>query len=182
MSMLDDARPRRPATATGEENITGRVEELIKWDRHVTVDNVTTEVGIGHASAHKLIHDIQQYCKVSSWWVPRQLTPDHKAQRMGTSLQHLLHYETEENAFLFQSVTGDKSWVHISPPSPTQPPWHGSIRHPPPEKSSRQPPQQASAFDCVLGCLRGSFVEFFGARKGDEETGDPSMPNATVRH
>jgi histone-lysine N-methyltransferase SETMAR len=88
------------------------VEELIQWDRHVTVDNVATEVGIGHVLAHKLIHDILQYRKALSRWVPRQLTPDHKAQQMGTSLQHLLCYKTEGNAFLFQIVTGDKSWVH----------------------------------------------------------------------
>jgi hypothetical protein len=62
---------------TGEENITGQVEELIQQDRHVTVDNAI-EVGIGHALAHKFNHDILQYRKVSSWWVPRQLMPDHK--------------------------------------------------------------------------------------------------------
>jgi dihydroneopterin aldolase len=63
----------------GEENITRQVEVLIQQDRRVTVD-VTMEVGIGHALAHKLIHDILQYCKVSSRWVPRQLNPDPKVQ------------------------------------------------------------------------------------------------------
>jgi histone-lysine N-methyltransferase SETMAR len=32
--------------------------------------DVATEVGIGHASAHRLFHDILHYCKVSSRWVP----------------------------------------------------------------------------------------------------------------
>jgi hypothetical protein len=92
-----------------EKNITGEVEELIQRDRYVIVD-VTTEVVIGHASAHKLIHDILQYRKVSSRWMPRQLTQDHKAQRMGTSLQHLLRYEMEGNVILLR--IGDESWVH----------------------------------------------------------------------
>jgi hypothetical protein len=63
----------------GKENITGRVKDLIQWDGHVTMDSVTIEVGISHASAHKLIHDIVQYHKVSSQWVPHQLSLDHKA-------------------------------------------------------------------------------------------------------
>jgi hypothetical protein len=77
----------------------------------MTVD-ITTEVGTGHASAHKLIHDILQYHKASLWRVPHQPTPDHKAQQTGTSLWHLLCYKTEENALLFQIVSGDASWVH----------------------------------------------------------------------
>jgi hypothetical protein len=64
----------------GEENITGQVEELIQQGRLVTVDNIAMEVSIGRASAHKLIHDILQYRKVSSMWVPHQLTPDHKVK------------------------------------------------------------------------------------------------------
>jgi hypothetical protein len=80
MSVLDDAGPGPPTTAVGEDNITRRVEDLIQWDRRVTVGNVTTEVGISHASAHKLVHDILWYCKVSSRWVPCQLTPDHEVQ------------------------------------------------------------------------------------------------------
>jgi hypothetical protein len=110
-SVLDDATGR-PAMAMGDENITGQVEELIQWGRHVTVDNVAMEVGIGHAPAHKLIHDILEYRNISLQWMPRQLTPDHKAQQMGTSLQHLLCYKMDGNAFLFRIVTGDESWVH----------------------------------------------------------------------
>jgi hypothetical protein len=40
--------------------------------------NVATEVGICHASAHKLIHDILQYRKVSSLWMPH---PTRQQQR-----------------------------------------------------------------------------------------------------
>jgi hypothetical protein len=107
----------------GEENVTGQVEELIQWDRHVTVDSIATEVDIGHALFHKLIHDILQYRKVPSRWVHRQLTPDHKAQQMGTSLQHLLHCETEGSAFLFQIMTGDESWVRHSGSKATSMTW-----------------------------------------------------------
>jgi transposase len=46
-SVLDDVKSGRPATATGEENITSRVEELIQWDRHqcrmLLQDTDTTE-------------------------------------------------------------------------------------------------------------------------------------------
>ena len=74
-----------------------------------------SEVSIGHALAqNKIIHDVLQYCKVSSRWMPRHLIPDHKSQRMGTRLQHLLWlcYKMEGNVFLFQTVIRDESWVH----------------------------------------------------------------------
>jgi hypothetical protein len=129
----------------GKENITRRVKKLIQWDRCVTVD-VTTEVGIGHASVHKLIYDILQNRKVSSRWVTRQLTPDHKVQRMGKSLQHLLCYETEGNAFLFQIVTGDESWVHHFIPESKAASMAWKHMTSPSKRSSKQPSQQARCF------------------------------------
>jgi hypothetical protein len=36
MSVLDDAIPGRPVMATGEEKITGWLEELVQWDRCVS--------------------------------------------------------------------------------------------------------------------------------------------------
>jgi hypothetical protein len=48
---------------------------------------------------------------VSAQWVPKELTEHHKAQRMGVSLNNLLHYQ-EDPAFLDNTVTGDETWVH----------------------------------------------------------------------
>ncbi|KAJ8883227.1 hypothetical protein PR048_015067 [Dryococelus australis] len=88
MIVLDDARPG-----------------------HLIVDHIITEAVICHVPAHKIIHYIVQYCSVIIW-LPHQLTPDPKLQRMEISLQHLLFYEVEGNVFLFQIVTGDESWIH----------------------------------------------------------------------
>jgi len=50
--------------------------------------------------------------KVCSRWVPCQLTPQHKSQRMGLSLQHLQRYQDEGDDMLSRIITGDESWVH----------------------------------------------------------------------
>ena len=59
-----------------------------------------------------MMHDGLDFHKVCSHWVPRQLTPQHKSQRMGLSLQHLQRYHDEGDDMLSQIVTGDESWVH----------------------------------------------------------------------
>jgi hypothetical protein len=46
--------------------------------------------------------------------VPKEMTEHHKAQRMGVSLNNLLHYQ--DPAFLDNTVTGDETWVrHVTP-------------------------------------------------------------------
>jgi hypothetical protein len=141
------------------------VEELIERGRHVTVD-ITTEVAIGRASAHNLIHDELQYHKVPSRSVPCQLTADHKAQRIGTSLQHLLRYEMEGNAFLFRIVTGNKSWVHhfTTESKATSMAWKHMTS--PIRKKLKTTPSAGKVLLTVFWDAQGgSLIGFFGAWK-----------------
>ncbi|PSN39792.1 hypothetical protein C0J52_19453 [Blattella germanica] len=62
-SVADDIRPGRPATATGDEAIIRRVEELMQANARMSVEKVAKEIGIGHTSAHKIIRDILPYRK-----------------------------------------------------------------------------------------------------------------------
>ena len=89
-----------------------RVEDIIPADRRVTFDAVATAVGWSHDQAYNMMHERQGFHKVCSSWVPLQLTPQHKSQRMGLSLQHLQRYQDEGDDMLSRIVTGDESWVH----------------------------------------------------------------------
>jgi len=44
--------------------------------------------------------------------LPRQLTPQHKSQRMGLSSLHLQRYQGEGEDILSWIVTGGESWMH----------------------------------------------------------------------
>jgi len=69
-------------------------EDIIRADRRVTITAVATTIGCSHGQAYNMMHEWLRFHKVcSSCWVPRQLTPQHRSQRMGLSLQHLKHYQ-----------------------------------------------------------------------------------------
>ena len=90
-----------------------RVEDIIRADRRVTV---AIDIGCSHGQAYNMMHEWLGFHKVCSHWVPRQLTPQHKSQRMGLSLQHLEPYHGEGDDMLSQIVTGDESWgYHYEP-------------------------------------------------------------------
>ncbi|GFR16304.1 histone-lysine N-methyltransferase SETMAR [Trichonephila clavata] len=75
-------------TATTDANI-GKVDDMIRANRRITVDEVAEELRISHERAQNIIHDILRYRKASARWVPRQLTSTHQEQRMAVSLEHL---------------------------------------------------------------------------------------------
>jgi len=89
-----------------------RVEDIIRADRRVTIDAVDIAIGCSHGQAYNMMHEQLGSHKVFPHWVPCQLTPQHKSQRMGLSLQHLQCYLDEGDDMLSRIVTGDESWVH----------------------------------------------------------------------
>ncbi|GFR31057.1 histone-lysine N-methyltransferase SETMAR [Trichonephila clavata] len=92
--------------------MSGKVDDMIRANRRITIDEVAEELGISHERAQNIIHDILRYRKVSARWVPRQLTSTHQEQRMAVSLEHLVRYHEDCNDFLIRIVTGDETWVH----------------------------------------------------------------------
>ncbi|GFR34070.1 histone-lysine N-methyltransferase SETMAR [Trichonephila clavata] len=107
----DIARAGRTRTATTDANV-GKVDDMIRANRRITIDEVGEEFGISHERAQNIIHDILRYRKVSARWVPRQLTSTHQEQRMAVSLEHLVRYHGDGNDFPFRIVTGDETWLH----------------------------------------------------------------------
>ncbi|KFM68857.1 hypothetical protein X975_23571, partial [Stegodyphus mimosarum] len=80
----DIPRAGRTRTATTESNVR-KVDDRIRANRRITIDEVAEELGISHERAQNIIHDILRYRKLSARWVPRQLTSTHKEQRMGVN-------------------------------------------------------------------------------------------------
>ena len=62
----------RPHTADTPEMVAG--VECVLWEnRHITLDEVVSELNISHGSAHHIIHNVLGFRKVSARSVPRQL-------------------------------------------------------------------------------------------------------------
>lgn len=66
-----------------------------------------------------LVHHLG-YSKVCARWVPRQLTADHKRQRIEAAREFLQAYETDDEEFLDSIVNGDETWVHYTTPETKQ--------------------------------------------------------------
>ncbi|GFR77837.1 histone-lysine N-methyltransferase SETMAR [Elysia marginata] len=68
-------------TATSEDNVK-RVDELIRQDRRLKLHEIASSLEISENSAHRIVFDELGYRKVSARWVSKQLTDNHKEQRL----------------------------------------------------------------------------------------------------
>jgi hypothetical protein len=64
------------------------------------VDEIVDQLGISHASLHKIIHKDFQLKKVCARWVPRELTTEHNKNRVELRSRLLELYHKEGEAFL----------------------------------------------------------------------------------
>ncbi|KAG8227149.1 hypothetical protein J437_LFUL001693 [Ladona fulva] len=106
-NIRDRERPGRPAEVSTEATVQ-RVEQIIRNDRRVTINDVARAVGCSHGTAYNIMHEQLKFRKICARWVPRQLSEEQKMNRMGLSLQHLNWYTEEGEDFMARIVTGDE--------------------------------------------------------------------------
>ncbi|GFS36140.1 histone-lysine N-methyltransferase SETMAR [Trichonephila inaurata madagascariensis] len=74
----DIPRAGRTRTATTDANV-GKVDDMIRANRRITIDAVAEELGISHERAQNIIHDILRYRKVSARWTAMERRKISKA-------------------------------------------------------------------------------------------------------
>jgi len=99
-SIQDQSRSGHPRTASTEPN-KKRVDEIIKEERHVTLDETATKLGVGHNAVQEMIGSLD-YRKICACRVPRLLTEDHKVSEK-PSLQKCFG-DIEMTEMIFYSV------------------------------------------------------------------------------
>jgi hypothetical protein len=72
---------------------------------------VAKHLQISHGSAHDIIHNRLGFHKVCARWVPKQLTEEHKNNRV-VICRLLDRYSNESEAYFKRIVAGDETWVH----------------------------------------------------------------------
>ena len=136
-SDLTDREGRgRSITATSEDNVK-RVDELIRQDRRLKLHEIASSLEISETSAHRIVFDELGYRKVSARWVPKQLTDNHKEQRLDICRELLRRSKSSRRVhghtanaggdflvydvtFLDSIVTGDETWSHHCTPETKQ--------------------------------------------------------------
>ena len=152
-SIQDEPRRACPRTASTESN-KERVDEIIKDDRHVTVDTVARKLGIGHSAVQKMIESLG-YRKVCARLFLRLLTKHRKVQRKAITSELLQRYRHEGDDFLLRIVTGDESWFHHFEPETKRQSMEWHHLHSPSIKKAKTVPSAAKVNGQSSGMQRG---------------------------
>ncbi|KAJ4427979.1 hypothetical protein ANN_23992 [Periplaneta americana] len=120
-----------------EKDLKTKVNDRILQDRRTSLDELHIAFpDISRSLLGEIVSQHLGYHKICARWVPRQLSDQHKTQRMASASTFLMRYHTDGDAFLDQIVTGDETWVsHNSPETKRQSrQWH----HPSSPKKPRK--------------------------------------------
>ncbi|PSN31921.1 hypothetical protein C0J52_28408 [Blattella germanica] len=112
VNLSDSPRSGRPTTAATPQNVRG-IEAAILNDRRVLLRALSQKFNISYGAVYDIVHENLKFRKVSARWMPKNLTDDHKDQRMMASLDHLTRYTAQGHDFLEGIVTGDESPTKI---------------------------------------------------------------------
>ena len=80
-SIEDDPRSGAPRTSHTSENI-DLVKQVIEGDPHATYDILVAETGINRYTIQQILHDSLKMRKVTSRWIPHELTDANRQERV----------------------------------------------------------------------------------------------------
>ena len=148
---MDATRSGRPVTSTTDAVVVA-VEKLIMQDRRITVNEITAAMGISHGTAHTILHEKLNMNKVSARWVPRQLTLQHKNNRLDMCAS-LLTRQGQDTNFISKIVTMDESWFPLfNPETKRQSAQWKHLTSPPPQKFRVQPSNEKIMYAIFWDC------------------------------
>ena len=110
----DAARSGRPISATDLDHVQ-EVEELLLDDRRWTCEELSEKLDISPASVFRILTKDLGMQKVAARWVPHNLTPQQKQERVRIS-RLLLRRSRREDEFLERIIAIDETWVRSYEP------------------------------------------------------------------
>lgn len=110
MQIEDEPRQGRPVTKTSLENIE-LIRRLIDEDPHCTIDDLEVETLLSHGTIDRIIQDHPMKRKVTSRWVPHNLTAEQKDLRVKMCKENLKKLESGTWR-LCDIITGDECWIY----------------------------------------------------------------------
>jgi len=114
-SLKDEEGAGRPSTSITDSNVED-ARAMILENRRVNIDEMANHFEISHGSAYDIIHNRLGFRKVCARLVPKQLTEEHRNNRVAICQRLLDRYANEDEAFLTRIVTGDETWIHYFAP------------------------------------------------------------------
>lgn len=109
-SVEDRERIGRPVTESTKVNI-DRVQAIIKENPHATYDQIEVETDLSRGTIQDIIHDLLKLRKVTSRWVPHELTVENRQERVKACKENLAYYRDGPGR-LSDILTEDETWVY----------------------------------------------------------------------
>lgn len=111
MEIEDQPRSGRPVTGPTEANIE-KVRRVIDEDPHSTYDEIEEETSLSRGTIQTIIHDHLKLKKITSRWVPYDLTPQQKEDRVRMCKENLERFRNGSGR-LCDIITGDETWIYL---------------------------------------------------------------------
>jgi len=111
MDIEDEPRIGRPVSKVTEENI-ALVRSLIEEDPHSTYEDIQAVLPLSNWTIQTIIHEHLRLRKLTSRWVPHELTPDQKRKRVEFCEENLQRLQ-QEGFKLGDIITGDETWIYF---------------------------------------------------------------------
>ena len=105
----DDPKSGRPSTTKTADNI-GKVNELVRSDRRLTVRMMAEELNINRESVRIILSEELGMRKMCAKMVPKLLSDDQKQHRVRVCEDTLEEIGADPD-FLRHIITGDETWV-----------------------------------------------------------------------
>ena len=93
-SLKDEERAGRPSTSNADSKVED-ARAMILENRRVTIDEVANHFEISHGSAYDIIHNRLGFREVCARWVPKELTEEHRNNRVAICQRLLDRYAKE---------------------------------------------------------------------------------------
>ncbi len=110
----DLMRQGAPIRARSRRNIRWTKVAVVQ-NRRITIDQLSSSIGISHGTIHKILHENLGMSKKSAKMIPHKLTPGQQNTRLQFCQQFLHRYQTEPR-FLRSILTTDEAWFYVVTP------------------------------------------------------------------
>lgn len=114
-STLDEARSGHPISAISPALISS-VEKIIKENRKISIRSLASATNSFPTTIFRVLHDYLNKEKLYARWVPKELTPAQKSERVRVAREILEVWSENWDELMSRIITCDETWVHYVTP------------------------------------------------------------------
>jgi len=107
----DQPRSGRPITEVIQPNI-DKIDQLIEENPWITYDEIEALSSLSRGTIQTIIHDCLKLKKITSRWVPHELSEKNRKDRVRICQENLAKFK-EGKWRLCDVITGDEAWFYL---------------------------------------------------------------------